>query len=313
MFSGGKRQVRPDRVLRRVWIALALWLTAPLCPGAERLSVYTVNYPLQYFAQRIAGELADVVLPVPPGLDPAFWEPDPAAIADLQKADLILLNGADYAAWISRVSLPRRKLANTSAGFRDRWIAMAGGPRHSHGLEGEHSHAGTAFTTWLDMSLAVEQAAAIRDALTRLMPEAGDSLAGNFAGLERDLLELDRQLQAVADVQPGMVLIASHPVYQYLARRYGLDIRSLVWEPDEVPPEQEWRHLQALREAHPADWMLWEGGPLPEVAERLKSQGMGSVLYDPVANRPAAGDFLSVMTANVHRLLAVFGEDSGRP
>jgi zinc transport system substrate-binding protein len=65
--------------------------------AAERLVVYAVNYPLQYFAQRIAGDYAEVVLPVPTGVDPAFWQPDAAGIGGFQRADVILLNGAGYA------------------------------------------------------------------------------------------------------------------------------------------------------------------------------------------------------------------------
>ncbi len=61
------------------------------------VSVFVVNYPLKYFAERIGGELVDVQFPVPPGEDPAKWLPDSAAISQCQQAELILLNGASYA------------------------------------------------------------------------------------------------------------------------------------------------------------------------------------------------------------------------
>jgi len=35
------------------------------------LSVYTVNYPLQYFAEKIGGEYVDVQFPAPSDVDPA--------------------------------------------------------------------------------------------------------------------------------------------------------------------------------------------------------------------------------------------------
>jgi zinc transport system substrate-binding protein len=211
-----------------------------------------------------------VVFPLPPGVDPAFWQPDAAAIGAFQRADIILLNGAGYAKWISRVSLPRRKLVDTSAGFRDRYITTESGVTHSHGREGEHSHAGTAFTTWLDFRQAVEQAKAVRDALSRQMPAQSETFAANFLGLERDLLELDERLAAIVARDPGKPLFASHPVYQYLARRYGLNLKSLLWEPDVVAPPDEWQTLAKLRQAHPADWMLWESDPVPENVQRLE-------------------------------------------
>ena len=115
--------------------------------------VYASNYPLQYFAQRISAPLVDVRVPVPPGQDPAFWAPTPENVAALQKADLVLINGASYESWLKNVSLPSSRLVDTSKGFREQFIAQET-TTHSHGPGGEHEHSATAFTTWLDMALA---------------------------------------------------------------------------------------------------------------------------------------------------------------
>ena len=48
------------------------------------LSVYVVNYPLQYFAERIGGPDVRVVFPAPADGDPAFWKPSPEQIAAYQ-------------------------------------------------------------------------------------------------------------------------------------------------------------------------------------------------------------------------------------
>ncbi len=287
-----------------------LWPCA-MAIAAERPVIYTVNYPLQYFAQRIAGDLADVVLPVPPEVDPAFWQPDAKAIGAFQRADLILLNGAGYAKWLGKVSLPRRKLVDTSAGFSDRYLMAQGGTTHSHGLEGEHSHAGTAFTTWLDFSQAVEQARAVRDALSRLMPQQEKTFAAHYLALERDLLDLDARLLAAVTRAPGKALLASHPVYQYLARRYSLKLKSVMWEPDAVPPETEWHAIAEQLQSHPADWMLWEAAPVPETDRRLQELGIQITVFNPCGNRPESSDFLSVMSANVDNLMLVFNQIDG--
>ena len=113
--------------------------------ASEKLSVYVVNYPLQYFAERIGGEHIKVVFPAPADVDPAFWMPDLKTISDYQKADLILLNGAGYARWVNKVSLPRFRMVNTSIGFKNQYIEAAEIPTHSHGSEGDHAHAALAF------------------------------------------------------------------------------------------------------------------------------------------------------------------------
>ena len=60
-------------------------------------------------------------------------------------------------------------------------------------------------------------------------------------------------------------------------------------------------------ESHAAEVMLWEGEPLPAIAERLKGLGIESVVFDPCGNAPGeAHDFLDVMQANVEGLETAF-------
>ena len=146
------------------WSLFVLWMTGiMLCPvypvlADSPLNVYVVNYPLKYFAERIGGPHVKVTLPVPAGEDPVYWTPEIAEISAYQQADLILLNGAGYAKWVSKVSLPRAKTVDTSRGFKDKYITVKETMTHSHGAEGEQAHEGLAFTTWLDLSLVAKQA-----------------------------------------------------------------------------------------------------------------------------------------------------------
>jgi zinc transport system substrate-binding protein len=123
------------------------------------------NYPLKYFSDRIGGDKVTVEFPIPADIDPAFWQPDSNIISQLQQGDLIFLNGATYEKWLETVSLPESNLINTSSKFQDQYIPIKSAITHSHGPGGEHSHTGTAFTTWLNLQFALQQAQSIRDAL----------------------------------------------------------------------------------------------------------------------------------------------------
>jgi len=295
------------RMARTLVMALLLAaVTAGPARAADKLTIYTVNYPLAYFAERLAGDLAEVRFPAPPDVDPAFWKPDANTVAAYQRADLILLNGAGYAKWVSRVSLPRSRLVDTSHAFADKYIQAPSAVTHSHGPGGEHAHGGTAFTTWLDLTQAAQQAEAIAQALIRKRPEAKDRIARNLSALKSDLLAVDARIAELATSARDRPLLASHPVYQYLARRYGLNLRSVLWEPDTVPGKQQWAELERILGEHRAKWMLWEGEPAQESFERLRALGVQSVVFDPCANRPATGDFLSVMRDNAGNLKQVF-------
>ena len=271
-----------------------------------KLSVYVVNYPLKYFAKRVGGDLVTVSFPAPRDIDPAFWMPDAGTVGAYQRADLIVLNGANYAKWIDRVSLPQAKLVNTSLGFKDRYASIEGSVIHTHGPQGEHSHGAIAFTTWLDPKLAIEQARAIKQALVRLRPDQQKAFQAGFDALERDLLDLDKRIRDIVSRNPEQPLVVSHPVYQYLTRRYGLNAKSVHWEPDEVLNANMWKELTEILASHPAKWMIWEGPPLPGTVQKLERLGVKSTVFDPCGNVPKQGDYLSVMRQNASNLALAF-------
>ena len=41
-----------------------------------KIKIVSVNYPLNYFAQRIGGNQINAVFPLPADVDPAYWQPD---------------------------------------------------------------------------------------------------------------------------------------------------------------------------------------------------------------------------------------------
>jgi zinc transport system substrate-binding protein len=270
--------------------------------GNGRLQVHVANYPLAYFTERIGSTEVDVIFSAPSDEDPAFWQPTDAQTAAMQQADLIVLNGADYSKWLDKVSLPDSKVLDTSAAFKPQFIEVKEAVTHSHGKAGEHSHAGTAFTTWLDFQQAVQQASAITEALQKLRPEKIELFALNFDQLKNDLLELDKGMLAVGQKFGGQPLVASHPVYQYLARRYQLNLREVQWEPEQVPSDTQMEDLKKILAGHAAKWMIWEGEPAKESVEKLKTVGLESVVFDPCGNVPEKGDWLEVMKANIAAL-----------
>jgi zinc transport system substrate-binding protein len=279
---------------------------APLAAPSGPMTVYVDNYPMEYFTARIAGPLAKVILPVPAGRDPAYWKPKEEDIRAIQAADLVILNGADYSQWSKLVTLAPSKVVDTSRGFKNRFLYIEDAVVHSHGPEGEHSHAGLSSFTWLDFDQAILQAKAIAKALVKLRPEAAPDIDQRLASLEKDLSALRDRLQKMAANKQGP-LLASHPVYDYLARHAGWNLKSVHWEPDELPGDEGWAELNKLIENHPTKWMIWEGPPLDETTQRLAALGIQTIVFETLAGRPEQApedkaDFLSLMNANLDRI-----------
>ncbi len=286
-------------------IAMAGSLFSSQLPAAPTLQVATVNYPLHYFAQTIAGPHADILLPMPADIDPAYWSPTAENVGQLQQMDLILLNGAYYAKWLPKVSLPIFKLVNTSSDFRNAYIPLEEDVTHNHGSGGEHSHKGTAFTTWLDFSQAALQAKSVYKALAKKRPKYKADFVKKFIPLQDALQQLDSSLKQTGEALQGAPLIGSHPVYQYLKRAYQLNLKSVHWEPGTFPDDQQWQAFATLLQTHPAKWMLWENHPNEKTVAKLQSLGVQSIVFNPAGNRPESGDFLTIMQDNAQRLKSI--------
>ena len=300
---------------------LSLFLLLVACSDGERgpgdatttlaepntMLVVASNYPVYYFASRIVMDTDTAIEVVFPDItgDPANWIPSVAQVRTLQSADLILINGAGAEPWLDLMSIDKRRLVDTSAALTDRFIPITEDAQHQHGPEGEHSHQGSAFTLWLDPQMAIGQVRAITDVLVKHAPNDAQRMRNNAATLERDLVALDEKLAAAFANLNGRAMIFSHPVYQYLQRRYDINGLAVHWEPDEEPGIPAWIELQRMLAKRPATIMIWEDEPLPAVVARLANTGIVSVVYQPAANWPVSGDFLTTMSGNVRRIADV--------
>jgi zinc transport system substrate-binding protein len=283
--------------------------TTPAVP-----QVWTTFYPTTYFTERLAGRLGGgfvtVVCPLPADADPASWQPDATALQGYQAADLVVVNGAHFEAWVETASLPTSRVVDVSAGFANRWIKLEGSSTHSHGPAGTHTHAGTDGHTWNDPLNAKEQADVIRRALMHLLPEKAAAIDANSAKLAKDLDLLDASFRALGKLPEGRSLYASHPAWNYLAARYGWPVVGLLLEPENPLSDEEVAQVKASLAAKPGTHILWEDTPLPATAERLQKElGLTSLVVPPCESespedRAAGRDWLVRMQANAETLRA---------
>lgn len=280
--------------------AVAL-ITASAALAQDRPRIVVVNYPLQYLTERLVGDAADVVFPMPAGVDPSFWRPGISDISAIQSADLILLNGAGFASWVDRVSLPRSRLVNTSSAIKDRFIHTES-ITHSHGDGGEHSHDGVASYTWLDPTLAIGQAETIALALAGREFVPVQEVEDRLAALRTELEALDTEAKAALSAAQDIAIIATHPRYQYFARRYGLSVTSLEWDAGAMPTGEERAELEARVKETGARIMIWEAAPPDAAGEAAAALGLASVTFNPMAHQDGDRDFQEAFSSVIKAL-----------
>lgn len=273
--------------------------------NAKPLVVQASSYPAYYFARRVATDSFDVRYRVPNAVDPAFWRPGDEDLIAFQQADIILLNGATYEKWLKTVTLPRSIMLDTSKGFSDQYLESEG-KVHQHGNGVAHSHEGTAMTTWLDFALAAKQAESIAERFIVEVPGDEAAIKERLAVLKEDLEKLDDRMNAVAGAWGDKeLIIASHPVYQYLAKAYRFTIESMEWEWNTPLGEQETAKLKALIDKNQASWMMWESNPTKESQARIRQLGLEILVVSPCGNRIGDKDWLQIMHNNVLMLESI--------
>lgn len=278
----------------------------------EKPVVYTTFYPTKYFAERIGGDLIDVICPVPADQDTILWMPDAKAIQEYQEADLVVVNGAEFAKWVQKVSLPENRVVNTAKPFADEFVMYEHATVHSHGKAGEHAHEGLDGHTWVDPVNGRLQANELRKALVKRFPEHEATFERGFAALAEDLDALDKTLKTYQASYKNQPLLVSHPAYNYIARRYGWNIRNLDLDPHEMPADLVFREIGEVLKAHPAEYLIWEACPDKEIADRMQRElGLTSIEFSPCEllseDEVAEGmNYMSVMRDNLERIGVIF-------
>ncbi|MEM6305948.1 MAG: metal ABC transporter substrate-binding protein [Pseudomonadota bacterium] len=288
-------------MIRTLAFSLAAVLWAGISMAQDRPQVVVVNKALQGFAERLLGDGAEVVFPVPEGVDPSFWRPSISDISTVQGADLIFLNGAGFATWIDRVSLPRSRVVNTSARIEDRFIVTQS-ITHSHGDGGEHSHEGLASYTWLDPMMALAKVETMAQAIVARDLAGQEEIDARVAALRAELTALDAMAREHLSPLQGQAIIATHPRYQYFARRYGLTIEALEWEAGVAPSMDQLAELERLARDRGAAVLIWEAAPPAKAIDAAAALGLKSVVFDPLAGQAASGSYIEAMTQAVMEL-----------
>jgi zinc transport system substrate-binding protein len=217
-----------------IFLSLSLLLSCGKSPTDSVKPVVAVSIPPQkYFVEKIAGDLVDVLVMVPPGASPHTYEPKPSQMAILSKAKVYFAIGiALEKAWIGLLAktCPAMTIVHTDSGIQK--IAFHDPDARENG-EGLDPH------IWLSPELVKQQAAAITDALCRMdtlhasLFRKNDSLfMVHIDTLQQDIR---RTLSSLTSNRRFMVF---HPAWGYFAQEFGLVQIAIEVEGKEPSPAE---------------------------------------------------------------------------
>jgi zinc transport system substrate-binding protein len=265
-------------------------------PEDGRTKVVASFFPLYDFARNVAGDRADVMVFIPPGVEPHDWEPTPQNVAQAESADLLIYNGAGFEGWMAGIN--PRNAVDATAGLEL--------------LAADEEHEGEEFDphVWLDPILAKHQVSAIRDGLARADPDNADYYRANAAMYLAELDDLDTFIRSELSSCEKTDFISFHSAFTYFAKRYGLTqhaIQGLAPEGEVLP--QRIQQVKTLANELGIDVIYSEELIDPRLAQVIAGEipnGMVLVLsplegLDEEEERKGAG-YIDKMRENVENL-----------
>ena len=127
----------------------------------------------------------------------------------------------------------------------------------------------------------------------------------SFQSLRAELETLDATTQAALAGLKDVAIIATHPRYQYFAKRYGLTVSALEWEAGAAPNASEVADLAALMEQTGAQMLIWEAAPPAEALAMASDLGLKNIVFPPLAQSVDGRDYLQVFEEAVAKMSEV--------
>jgi zinc transport system substrate-binding protein len=227
----------------------ALLIIAALIPGcgangarkagrnqarAETISVVAANFPAYDFCRAVAGDLARLVMLLPPGAESHSWEPSPQDIIAIQNADVFIYTGGESDAMLKSI-IEKIEADERYAGKRLVAMMDAVEPVTEElldGMEAEEPDETAGETgepeydehVWTAPRNAARIVGAIAETLCAADPKNAAAYRRNAAAYSEQLDELDAAFrQAVAEGSRRTVIFGDRFPFRYLADAYGLE------------------------------------------------------------------------------------------
>ena len=184
---------------------------------SSKLQVISSFYTLHEFSQNVGQEKIDVTLLIPVGVEPHDWDPTIKDIQQMQKSDLIIINGLGYENWIDNFDEInyQEMIVDTSNGIP----VKNSDDEHSEDFRDQH--------IWLNPVNAKIQVQNIANAFSDSDPENQQYYQSNAAKYIEELDLLDLKIRNELS-NCNNDFVAFHNAFSYFANEYNLNQHTII-------------------------------------------------------------------------------------
>jgi len=274
------------------------------------LRIVVAFYPLQFVAQRVAGDHAAVSDLTQPGAEPHDVELTPRQVASLTTASLVIYEKGFQPAVDEAVRQSENpEVIDTTTTVPLRPLTLSGDDLgHGEGTGDDHApsddHPGLDPHVWLDPTAVSRIAHAVESRLVIIDPAHAADYARNSRMLEEDLRKLDRSFRNGLRHCVRTEFITTHAAFGYLAERYHLtQIGISGLSPDAEPSPARIAEVQRVAREYQLTTIFSETLVSPALAEAIAGDlGLRTDVLDPlegVTDQSRGTDYISIMDSNL--------------
>ncbi|MBZ0157962.1 MAG: metal ABC transporter substrate-binding protein [Alphaproteobacteria bacterium] len=278
----------------------------------EKREVVASLFPLYDFARNVGGERAHVTLLLPPGTESHSFEPKPADIIALTRADIFIYTNKFMEPWVDDIlkGVANKDLLVVNASSGLSLMEGSGEDGHDHDREHGHGHDPVDPHVWLDFSNAIRMVNTILEGFLQVDPAHGDIYRKNAEEYQAKLKALDEKFRStLAGCGQKMFVSGGHSAFGYLARRYGLEYRAAYgFSPDAEPTPGELAEVARILKKNRLHYLFYEELLTPRVAEAIAAETGATLLKLHAAHNVSREEmergvtFLSLMEENLESL-----------
>lgn len=241
------------------------------------MTIYTSFYPMYFLASEIAGDKAKIITLVPAGVEPHDWEPKPRTVAELQKADMFIYNGAGMETWLEGImeTLEKSDIRLVDASKDIELLSSDKNGEH----EGEETNNKYDPHVWVSPAKYKQQAENVYDELCKLDADNKDYYTANYEKLVKELDKLDSDYRQATAGFKSKVFVVSHSAFGYLASEYGLTqlaIRGVT--PEAEPSPAKLAELVEICRKNNVKYIFFENLVSPKLSQALADEVGAEVL-----------------------------------
>ncbi len=254
--------------------------------GSGKLIVVATLFPLYDFARNIAGDRADVRLLLPPGQEPHSFEPTPADIVMLNRADIFIYTNRFMEPWAEKLlkGTENSKLSVVDASQGVSFMQVNNDGNHKQhnnpGMTDKHEVQGADPHIWLDFGNAQKMVDTIASALVAKDPANRDVYQRNAVAYKARLEVLDKAYQkGLVNCQKKIFINGGHYTFGYLAGRYGLRYRAAYgFSPDAEPTARNLADISKELQKEGLQYLFYEELLSPRVADTIAKETGAALL-----------------------------------